>query len=445
MSFFSDMSGLAKKVMLSFILMSVPTATLADEGTADKPEDWESRLEMLRSVSYISLSETIVDDGDSGVVFYNAEKAYNGYNLYCTRRSGEAFLLDMEGREVHRWMLKESGGSGSYHHVEMLPDGDLIAIIEHKKLFRINWNSELIWKRRLKAHHDVTQAADSSFYVVARELKDYKEYRVYFATILHVSADGEEMDKWSTYDHLAELKDVLDSRSFLETILDSIDAGRVPAGKTSASVKKAVKRRSGKVVPKVDHFHMNTIELLPATPWGETDSRFQEGNLLICFRNVNQIAVLEKGTYRVLWAWGEGELEWPHHPTMLPSGHILIFDNGVEHKRSRVIELDPSTGKIVWEYVASPPGDFFTSGGGSAQRLANGNTLVCETNKGRVFEVTSQGEVVWVWLNPATRKDRRETVYRMMRLPRSLVDPLLEQEEARHRNSFPGVVGIPPE
>jgi hypothetical protein len=174
---------------------------------------------------------------------------------------------------------------------------------------------------------------------------------------------------------------------------------------------------------------MNTVSLIPATPLEERDRRFQEGNLLVCFRNVDQIAVLEKDSYRVLWAWGEGELEWPHHPTMLPNGHILIFDNGVKRKYSRVVELDPIAESIVWEYVAEPPEDFYSFAGGSAQRLPNGNTLICESDNGHIFEVTREGEVVWTWLNPATRQWRRdghrESVYRMLRLPSSAVDRLL--------------------
>lgn len=36
----------------------------------------------------------------------------------------------------------------------------------------------------------------------------------------------------------------------------------------------------------------------------------------------------------------------------------------------------------------------------TAQRLANGNTLICEGDCGRIFEVTSDGELVWEFVNP---------------------------------------------
>jgi hypothetical protein len=92
-----------------------------------------------------------------------------------------------------------------------------------------------------------------------------------------------------------------------------------------------------------------------------------------------------------------------------------------------VVELDPISGAIVWEYMAEFPEDFFSYARGSAQRLADGNTLISESDNGRVFEVTRGGEVVWIWLNPVEKKGHRETVYRMMRLPEDLLDPLLNE------------------
>jgi hypothetical protein len=34
------------------------------------------------------------------------------------------------------------------------------------------------------------------------------------------------------------------------------------------------------------------------------------------------------------------------------------------------------------------------------ERLANGNTLITESEGGRLFEVTPEGEIVWEYLNP---------------------------------------------
>jgi hypothetical protein len=413
-NFFEGTPKLAGKMLLSLFLLLISTNTLADQGASRKPEDWEERLEMLRAVPYIAYCDTIVEEGETGVVLYDPERAYYGYNFYCTLATGEAFLLDMYGRPVHRWAHSLRGERNEDHAI-MLENGDLVVINKFQGLLRFNWNSGLIWEKRLEAHHDVTQAPDGSLYVVLREHKEHRGLRVRFAAMMHLTEDGEEIDRWSSYDRLEELKSALDTRSFLDTVLDSVAAGK-------------------KEIPPShhwDYFHMNTVGVLANTISGEKNSRFEQGNLLVCFRNVNQIAVLEKDTYRVLWAWGEGELQHPHHPTMLENGHILIFDNGVNRHYSRVVELDPVAEVIVWEYTADPPKDFYSFSKGSAQRLPNGNTLICESDRGRVFEVTLEGKVVWMWRNPAIERwvegGRWESTFRMMRLPLTQVNELLKR------------------
>jgi hypothetical protein len=254
---------------------------------------------------------------------------------------------------------------------------------------------------------------------------DYRGLLVRFPSIAALAPDGRVVDWWSAYDHLAQIKQVFDQRSFLDTVLDSLLVEHTYLEILESLEERSMAKTTAQGVTYYDYFHLNTITVLPPTPLGDVDPRFRPGYLLICFRRVNQIGVLDMNSKQVLWAWGEGELEWPHHPTMLPDGKILVFDNGVKRGYSRVIELDPRTGRIEWEYTGSPPEGFFTFAKGSAQRLANGNTLISEGDKGRAFEITREGEVVWEWLNPALVNGRRVQVYRMERLDPGLVEPLL--------------------
>ncbi len=57
---------------------------------------------------------------------------------------------------------------------------------------------------------------------------------------------------------------------------------------------------------------------------------------------------------------------------------------------------------FAWAWPEPPRGEIASDQLGGAQRLDNGNTLVCEGEHGRVVEVTSEGEVVWEWVNPVT-------------------------------------------
>ena len=117
---------------------------------------------------------------------------------------------------------------------------------------------------------------------------------------------------------------------------------------------------------------------------------------------------------QVLWSYGPGDLDAPHHPTLTPEGTILIFDNGRRRGWSRVLEIDPHSGEQTWEYRAD---GFFSEVRGGAQRLPGGTTLITESERGRVFEVTREGEIVWEWWNPVLEDGARRRVYRATRLP----------------------------
>jgi hypothetical protein len=392
---------------------------------AQDDDDRRRRLEILRSVPYTSVTEEKANPENSGVIVHKPDKAYRGYNIYCSRISPEVLLIDMTGDVVHRWSYPEANEM-HWDHTVMLPDGDIVVIVKFNQLLRLDWHSNLVWQKRIQAHHDVAVAAESTLYVIERAVESYRGLRVRFPAIVHLTSDGEEIERWSTYDHLSDIRKSFDQGSFLDTILDSMlaEGAWFEVRESVADMPAGGRTEDGEL--KYDYFHLNTITVLPETPLGVKDRRFRAGNLLTCFRNVNQIAVLDKDKWDILWVWGEGILDWPHHPTMVRDGKILVFDNGYKRRYSRLIELDPRTNTIEWTYVDNPPRRFFTGTKGSSQRLPNGNTLICQGNRGRAFEVTREGEIVWEWLNPMLKDGRRVQVYRMFRLAPEVVEPLLE-------------------
>ncbi|MHB8621141.1 MAG: aryl sulfotransferase, partial [Chloroflexota bacterium] len=93
--------------------------------------------------------------------------------------------------------------------------------------------------------------------------------------------------------------------------------------------------------------------------------------------------------------------------------------------RSRALEIDPRSGEIVWQFTGSPQASFLSANVGGAQRLPNGNTLVCEGSCGRLFEVAAEGGVVWEFVNPEAFPHGEEAassaIFRAHRYP---LDPL---------------------
>ena len=57
-------------------------------------------------------------------------------------------------------------------------------------------------------------------------------------------------------------------------------------------------------------------------------------------------------------------------------------------------------GKPLWTYTAKDSVSFFSSFISGAERMNNGNTFIDEGARGRFFEVTREGKIVWEYLNP---------------------------------------------
>ncbi len=126
-------------------------------------------------------------------------------------------------------------------------------------------------------------------------------------------------------------------------------------------------------------------------------------------------------------AGGPGELQYPHEATWLESGNVMIFDNGtVERAYSRIVEVDPTTGNIVWEFRTTPAELFFSKARGTCQELPGGNVLIASSNEGEVFGVTRKGEVVWRYV-PRDDKGKR-LVIRAERYPSRIVEPRLRRD-----------------
>ena len=75
---------------------------------------------------------------------------------------------------------------------------------------------------------------------------------------------------------------------------------------------------------------------------------------------------------------------------------------------------------LDWTYEGTPKERFFTKGSGVAQRLPNQNTLITETDYGRAFEVTPEGEIVWQFFNPfraGPGNTRVASLFALVRVP----------------------------
>jgi hypothetical protein len=109
------------------------------------------------------------------------------------------------------------------------------------------------------------------------------------------------------------------------------------------------------------------------------------GQILISLRLQSRVVQITR-TGRITWQT-RGILDRQHNPQRLANGDTLIADSDA----NRIVEVDPTGTKVVWNYHAglSWPRD--------ADLLANGNVLIADSNHSRLIEVTRSGHLVRQW------------------------------------------------
>ncbi|HKB72569.1 MAG TPA: arylsulfotransferase family protein [Thermoanaerobaculia bacterium] len=335
-----------------------------------------------------------------GVVVDEKGRVSPGLNFllpWSIERPGRAYLLDEDGRIVWRWSLESSLAGRKPRqwvgHFELLPDGSVVAVIHDDSIVELDRDSRIRWRTAIRAHHDVWRDPSGDLYALARRAELVPEIHpsrpIESDSIVVLSAEGKVKREISIIGLLR--------RSGYGYLLPRLQDAGVP--------------RSG---PAIDVFHTNHVETFDGR-LAKRSPLFAKGNLLISIRNRNAIAIVDPRVEKIVWLWGPGNLAYQHDPRLLPNGHILVFDNGVE--RSQVVEIDPLTMRVAWRYA--PGSEFFSRVVGAVQRLPNGNTLMTDSVKGRAAEVTPGGEIVWEYLNPEfSGKGLRNGILRMTRFPR---------------------------
>lgn len=374
------------------------------------PAPADSDVKKLQALPYLTHSPHQADQQKSGVMLHKEGKTLDGYNYYlelnANARPAFGYVMDMKG-EV---LLTESASTNITLFDVTLPGGDYLKYIPDADcLGRFSREGKLLWKREdINIHHEVIASPKGTILTDFRRDQRYQGRDVAFDGIVELSADGQDVFRWWTFEHLQELK-----KHHPPSPLDELEQADPEEGF-------------------FDYYHQNAIQVLPDTPLGRKDKRFAAGNWLVSLRNVDLVIIMDRESKAVVWSYGPGEIQWQHMPRMLDNGNIILFDNGTRRKHSRVIEIEPISKKIVWEYKGSPPKSFFSHWVGSVQRLSNGNTLIGDGANGRAMEVTPAKEIVWEWYNPRIGKvGGRKVFYRMRRIPKKVIEEYLAASKAK--------------
>ena len=337
--------------------------------------------------------------------------------------SGVIERFDWDGNLLWTYTLAEARNS-LHHDVEVLPNGNILLTgVELKDK-----------SQQLEAGRDPARMRGDALWI------DY---------LIEIKptgrSGGEVVWKWNAWDHLVQDHDPKKENdgvvsdhperidvNFIETsvpitgsrmqLLQSV--GYVGGAKTAASSQASAP----------DWTHVNAIAYNP-----------QLDQILLTSRSIGEIWIIDHGTTTaqaaahaggkygrggdLLYRWGnpqayqrgkpsDQKLFGPHNGQWIPpgapgAGNVLVFNNGdgrrdgdfstVEEIRPPVAadgSYKPGAGAFgpesaAWSYVSEPREKFFSSFLSGAERLPNGNTLICAGVQREVFEVTPSGHRVW--------------------------------------------------
>jgi len=385
-------------------------------------------------------------------LLYSDERVQPGYTLVAPISSPTTHLIDTQGAVVHSWESDAPAGNAAY----LMENGNLLrtesVVPSGSRLFKQGGaggrvrqfapDGSIVWEFLLsdengRLHHDVEILPNGNVLMIAWEAKSAAEAiaagrnpdlledgELWPDRIIEVEpvrpSGGRIVWEWSVWDHLIQDHDTTkanygDVAAHPELVDLNFVSGAGPADWNHTN-SVAYNAELDQIVLSVHEFneiwiidHSTTTEEAA----GHTGGRCGKGGDLL-YRWGNPRAY-RAGTKADQILYGQHDAQWIAEG--LPgAGNVLLFNNGFNRPGepcSAAAEIAPPLNADgtygrrpgqpfgpalpLWRYASA---EIYSPNISGAQRLANGNTLICSGASGRLTEVTTDGAVVWIYVNP---------------------------------------------
>jgi hypothetical protein len=360
------------------------------------------------------------------VEVYEADKVHNNLTLAVNAGKDFAFLVDKTGQKVHEFTFDESLGND----LEILPNGKLLGIFKdpnaqinfggHGGIVKImNLNGDVEWEYSLSnsdfiLHHDVEMLPNGNVLLLVWERIAEADAAaqgstnpgdIYPETLMEIDINTNSLVwQWRSYEHIIQDDDAaLPNYGIVADNPHKINVNYNPIANGDLMHANGFDYDSNKDVIYLSvNFYSEVwvIDHSTTTAEAATDAGGiygKGGDLVYRFGNPRAYDNM----------MGEVRGDRNHYPNVLENGvqgegNMLLYVNGFAAGFSTVYELEipttfsltPNTDNeptVVWSYANT---DIFSSKISGAERLANGNTLICEGDFG-FWEVTPEKEIVW--------------------------------------------------
>ena len=349
----------------------------------------------------------------TGLTLHKPGLSTKGYTLLTPHGDQSTYLIDMDGRVVHRWVFKHihPGYGRLLNNGNLLMTGSDINLPDapkdaptkaplpfeqhvtrlggyHTTLCEMNWAGDIVWEYENRfQHHDFYRFENGN--TMVPEWVELPEE-------LHKKVRG-------GFKMPRERLPRLLGDDLVEVDKQGKEVRRIHSWKLLDPVKDPIHPTTRRW----EWTHINGFDIN------------KKGDIVFSARNTNRIAIIDAETQEIRWKFTRTHGQ--HNPTWVNEDHVQVFDNG--DASSRVIEIDPKTDDIVWTYHGVPFQQFFSGHISGASRLPGGNVLVCEGTSGRLFETNLARDVVWEWINPFVNNNKRgEATVSIYRAHRYLPD-----------------------
>lgn len=375
-------------------------------------------------------------DQPKGVTTFVPERAFDGVTLVTFGTA--AGLIDMNGAVVHQWHMpvreleafgitSQGPAPDTWHYWKpayLFPNGDLIAIVDRMHstpegvaLIKLDRQSRPIWVFAHAVHHDFDLDGSGTVYVLDQELRNEPPPGLPALVgplidegVVVLSPNGEPLARVS----IAEAFERSDYRELVnEFALENPDVWG-------------------------DYLHSNNLDVVQAD-LAEAFEFLEEGQILLSFREISTIAVLDLEERRIVWA-AKGQWHMQHDPDLLSNGNMLLFDNRGDWARgggSRVIEFNPLSRQVVWQFPSRQGQTLDSTYRAGQQKLPNGNVLINDFYQGRLIEVAEDGSIVWEYHCPFAHPEHAGLVCRPMSAWRYKREELAFLMTDRHLGNAP--------
>jgi len=386
-------------------------------------------------------------------IITNTANAYNAYTLFTAEKN--TYLINNCGEVVHSWTSTASSSKMVY----LLENGNLLrnanalnstsSIIIPGKAGRIelfDWDNNLLWSYEYSddnhtQHHDIFPMPNGNILMITasvltaaeaiqlgRNIANLTDNKLYNEQILEIQPvginDANIVWQWDIKDHL--IQDLDNSQSNFGDVSQNPQLLDINYLGTAGGAANWLHCNSVQYNATLDQIILSTRKL-------------SEFYIIDHSTTTVEAASSTGGTYNkggdFLYRWGNPQAykqglssdqqlfgqHYPHWiaPGLQDAGKILIFNNGFNRTPSfsEIFKITPPTSAQGvysyttntaygpsapdYKYEAPVKTDLYTPILSSAQELPNGNILITVGDKGRIFEIDSNKDVVWEYINPA--------------------------------------------